>query len=315
LRDAGIRRRDQVAELDLPTARLVHDGVDAERWREDAAAVSAETPIGDIRPRATAQVAKLEAAGVDSAQAVLAALDPLTARFGPFAADAIVNARAAIGPEPVYRLADGVTEVTRGDIELDIDMENTNDGVYQWGVLVTDRAGSGLVEEGYRPFVTWAPMTVEEELRVFLEFWVWLTRLRTEVTESGLTLRAYCWFENAENTQMRRISEPDADLAKAVEEFIESEDWVDMYEVFRAGWTTGEPAGLKHIAPLAGHSWDVEDAGGGMSMVHHAAAVGGDEAARRWLLDYNRGDVEATRAIREWLEGEAARAPVMMGVQ
>jgi predicted RecB family nuclease len=40
-------------------------------------------------------------------------------------------------------------------------------------------------------------------------------------------------------------------------------------------------------------------------MVRYDLAAAGDEGAKRWLLDYNRGDVEATLAIREWMDTAA----------
>jgi predicted RecB family nuclease len=71
------------------------------------------------------------------------------------------------------------------------------------------------------------------------------------------------------------------------------------------------------VAPLAGYTWEVDDPGGEESMLRYEIAVGSSSseaerlAAREWLLTYNRGDVEATLTIRDWLDGNARSiAPV-----
>lgn len=175
----------------------------------------------------------------------------------------------------------------RADIEIDLDMESTDDGVYMWGAYVTDRANTGITREGYRAFVRWEPPTPDTETVVFREFWDWLTGVRLRVAEAGWTVRAYCWHEGAENREMRRITAPDEVWAGEVAAFIASGEWVDMERVFKAGWITGEGTSLKAIAPLAGHVWEAGE-------------------AQAWLEAYNRGDVEATVAIREWLERHMA---------
>ena len=125
--------------------------------------------------------------------------------------------------------------------------------------------------------------------------------------------RAYCYSKSAENSQMRRNAGR-LGLEDKVAAFLSSEQWVDLYAVFRDQLVTGTTMGLKVVAELAGFRWRSEDAGGGQAMVRYAEAIGDPDVmirteARRWLLDYNEGDVRATAALREWLDGHARLLP------
>lgn len=57
----------------------------------------------------------------------------------------------------------------------------------------------------------------------------------------------------------------------------------------------GRPAQSSRLGPLRATAADHPDR----------------ESARRWLLDYNRGDVEATLAIRNWFDGPGQDLPVV----
>lgn len=277
LRDHGITDRAGVAQLSYRTALLVTSSAD------------------------------LEGEGLDQATVALGSVG--------FLPNAILNARAITGELAVYRLPGKTgTDVPRADIEVDIDMESTNDGVYLWGVLITDRSNTGLVQPGYLPFVTFDPIDGRGEFEVFRSFWKWLTDLIAKGAAAGASVNAYCWYSSAENTQMRRIAAVDPELAGQVASFIASPHWIDMERVFKESWITGGSRSLKVIAPLAGHTWPVEDPGGGLSMVKHVEATSPvdspiREMARQWLLDYNRGDVEATDRIRDWLDRKGSQWP------
>ena len=161
----------------------------------------------------------------------------------------------------------------------------------------------------YHSFVTWEPLTPEVQAENFLRFWNWLMGIRAASLEAGLTFRAYCYNASAESTYLRSLGRA-TDMLDNVEEFIASDDWVDMLRVFDSQLITGGGSGLKAVAPLAGFSWSVDDPGGAESMLRYDVAVGSlseaeRDAARGWLIAYNRGDVEATFSIPKWLDRDS----------
>jgi uncharacterized protein len=64
---------------------------------------------------------------------------------------------------------------------------------------------------------------------------------------------------------------------------------------------------IKDLAPLAGFEWDVDKAGGANSLLKFRTATdtNADPQARdeaiAWLDSYNRDDVRATFAVREFM--------------
>jgi predicted RecB family nuclease len=306
-RDHGVTDRAALAALDWRTARAVATGMDLAGLRAVADGRPPDTPVPDLadawsRPRDLSRLQELEIATVRD----LLALDEATAGYSgselASLPEQIDLARAALGGQPVYRRRGvPVVAVPRADIEVDVDMENSEVGVYLWGNLLTDRTRGGASRSEYLPFVTWEQLTPEVEAANSLAFWRWLLAVRARARGHGMTFRAYCYNAGAENQYLRRLGFS-AGLAGEIADFIASGEWVDLLRVWDAQLITGGGSGLKAVAPLVGFHWEVEDPGGADSMVRYDAAAAGDESARQWLLDYNRGDVQATLALREWMD-------------
>ena len=306
-----------LAGLDDRTARVLAAGVDLEDLLRRADAVGEETPITEIIPRRLRQLTNLAAEGFHTAgdlQAVAGGtLRYQAAGMNDLPAQ-IDRARARVGLHPAYRQR-GIArlDIPRGDVEIDVDMENVAQSTYLWGVLLTERHAGKEPTVKYLPFVSWDPSGSRGELDAFDRFWSWLRHQRQAAADSGRSLRAYCYSKAAENRQMERIADQ-LGLRDEVDSFTRSDQWVDLYDVIRRQLVTGTRMGLKTMAPLAGFRWRGEEAGGGQSMVRFAEAVsdGDDEArseARRWILEYNEDDVRATAVLRNWLDGDARLLP------
>ncbi|MGZ4521128.1 MAG: TM0106 family RecB-like putative nuclease, partial [Mycobacteriaceae bacterium] len=148
-------------------------------------------------------------------------------------------------------------------------------------------------------------------------FWTWLMAARAEAAEQGRTFAAYCYSEAAENRWLLASARRFAGMAgipttEQVQEFIDSEQWVDVYAAVGAAFLCPLGKGLKKVAPVAGFSWRDPEAGGEASMGWYRVAVGMDGGVpdmvqRQRLLDYNADDVWATKMLREWMDSPAVR--------
>ena len=63
---------------------------------------------------------------------------------------------------------------------------------------------------------------------------------------------------------------------------------------------------IKSLAPSAGFEWEVSKAGGANSLLKYKQATNGKDQAERdeaiaWLESYNRDDVRATFAVRNYI--------------
>jgi predicted RecB family nuclease len=313
----GIDSLHGLAGLDWRTAELIRAKVDVDGLGKKAAGRPASTPLADVianRPKQVEALTELGFETVADLETIDARTRDVCAAGASNAAGQIELARARVGASPAYRKR-GIDRVIVpvAELEVDIDMESTNDGCYLWGALVSDRRRAVLMQR-YVPFVTWDPDIEGGELFAFDEFWSWFRALRAEAADEGMTFRSYCYSKSAEQTQMTRLADR-LGLRDEVDEFLASDDWVDLLEVVRAQLVTGRSMGLKETAPLAGFEWRSGDSGGTLAIVKYAEAIdeengpAGRAAAQKWILEYNEDDVRATAALREWLDGPATALP------
>ena len=329
----GVRTQSQLAALNVSTAALIDRAysvnVDiAKYWTAAGGHTNPDDSVAKITGKSRKALEFLESEGFVS----VSDLFTLDARLAPMpwfsnVTRRIDSARVRLHPDRLPHLprAEDVPDVTRADIEIDVDMENS-DVVYLWGTHATVRGGAptpATVRAGYRPFHTLAG-GFPDEAEAFVAFWNWMHAVIDECGRLGSTVRFYC-YTDAENTRMHEIAArwpdfPGMPSHEAIDAFCTTDAWVDLKKnVDSLIWPT-DSLGLKKVAPLAGFSWRDEDAGGDNSILWYEIVVTTtDESQRREmsekLLRYNEDDVLATKVLREWLDdGLNGRGPVFRGV-
>ena len=163
--------------------------------------------------------------------------------------------------------------VPRGDVEVDVDMENTEDGVYLWGALVTAGAWSGPATGRVPPVLHLGADDRRRRGRAVRRV------LGVAGGAAGGTRRPRAWCSAPTATTRPRRTPRCAGSPRPPGWPTRSRrssgpaQWVDLLRVFDGQLITGGPAGLKQVAALSGFTWDVEDPGGGESMLRYDQAV------------------------------------------
>ncbi|MCU1362800.1 MAG: hypothetical protein JWM55_628 [Acidimicrobiaceae bacterium] len=204
------------------------------------------------------------------------------------------------------------------DVEVDVDMESYEDATYLWGASVSVNVATSGVEEGYHAFVNWDRLDHHAEATIFRDFWVWLDGVRGACHDQGRTFAAYCFWAQAEDGAMNRAVTPplsDGPTTTELSEFRRAQpaQWIDLHDVAKRQLQTEGPLGLKQLATAAGFRWRDVNPSGEASIQWYEEATRADEsvsrAARARLVAYNEDDCRATKALRDWLNGEARLLP------
>ncbi|MEV0897328.1 ribonuclease H-like domain-containing protein [Actinoplanes sp. NPDC049802] len=211
--------------------------------------------------------------------------------------DAIRRARLIVAGQPWERVAPA-DEMPAADIEIDVDMENQQQGglVYMWGIrkrLGQDDTTAEYVDD----FHTWAELDVDRAGHLAERYFRWLQAQIADAEAAGKTIAFFHWTSPEVGKLRRHLPGTITE-----EEFSAVEKHhVDLWDHFRKRYFSVHGTGLKNVARSLGFEWPMQDAGGEHSLGVIEQAQRGDETARQWLRDYNHADTAATAHIRDAL--------------
>jgi predicted RecB family nuclease len=238
--------------------------------------------------------------------------------------------RARVKKTEVPELLDPSTpfELPEADIEIDIDLENSmealreleidepsgEDRLYLYGFGIHDRTVSKdwrtAVIDTYSDYSN----TEEGEFEVMSKMWNKLQQEITKAENSGKTIKIFhysphefTWWKRYAN---RFVGRPGVPSLTELEEF-KINYLVDLYPFAQKWAFHAKSYSIKDLAPLAKFEWSVAAAGGANSLFKYRDAINKkldqsvQDEAIEWLDAYNRDDVRATFAVRDYIRSLA----------
>jgi predicted RecB family nuclease len=238
--------------------------------------------------------------------------------------------RARVKKTEVPELLDPSTpfELPEADIEIDIDLENSmetlreleldepigEDRLYLYGFGIHDRTVSKdwrtAVIDTYSDYSN----TEEGEFEVMSKMWNKLQQEITKAENSGKTIKIFhysphefTWWKRHAN---RFVGRPGVPTLTELEEF-KINYLVDLYPFAQKWAFHAKSYSIKDLAPLAKFEWSVAAAGGANSLFKYRDAINkkldqsAQDEAIAWLDAYNRDDVRATFAVRDYIRSLA----------
>ena len=243
-----------------------------------------------------------------------------------FGMEAVKRAKVWQSKIPVLLNPSEEFKVPTFDIEIDIDLENSQAAAQEAGLEdspgrdVLYMYGFGIHDRTINP--DWRSVTVDciddfsdtdaSEFQIYSQMWQRLEEEVAKAEAAGKSVGIFhfgaheqIWWRKFANIHALKPGTPTLDR---VETFM-SKYLINLLPIARQVALPVSGYSIKTLAPLAGFNWEVDSAGGDNSIVVYQRAISSKSSpqekadAVKWLRDYNRDDVKATFAVREYLRG------------
>lgn len=213
--------------------------------------------------------------------------------------------------------------IPEADIEIDIDLENSMealreleigepmgvDRLYLYGYGIHDRTISKDWRTAVIETIFDYSNTEEGEFRVMSQMW---DKLQEEISKAESIDRTikifhyanheFMWWNKFANRYAGKAGVPTVtDVNRFKQNYL-----VDLLPFARRISFPAMDSSIKSLAPLAGFKWEVHKAGGANSLLMYKQATTSKNQTERddaiaWLDSYNRDDVRATFAVRNYM--------------
>jgi predicted RecB family nuclease len=242
----------------------------------------------------------------------------------PAGKKAVIRAQVWLSGIPARLDVSRPFKVPEFDIEIDIDLENSQDAVreagfedsigrdavYLYGYGIHDRTRNPDWKSARFGYFDDYADNDEAEFSVLSRMWNFLQEQVKQAETAGKSIGIFhysshekTWWRNFAN---RHASKPGTPTMQSVEEFVDKY-FVDLFLVAKEIALPVTGYSIKTLAPKADFKWRVDDAGGGNSIVYYQKASSPtsieseQKEAVAWLRSYNEDDVRATFAVRSYL--------------